>query len=97
MFKGLMYIYLIFFSKQVGHHIGKFVFFLPISNTLKNLLTSKDNLLNEINPESANMFNPNDIFKIQQENLVKTAIEKYIKKLTVSLSVKTTSCTIEVT
>ena len=73
-----------FFSKQVGNHIGKFVFFLPISNTLKNLLTSKDNLLNEINPESANMFNPNDIFKIQQENLVKTAIEKYIKKLTVS-------------
>lgn len=34
-----------FFSKQLGNHIGKFVFSLPNSNFLKNLLTPKDNLL----------------------------------------------------
>ena len=31
------------------------------------------------------MLNPKDNFKIPQENLVKTAIQNYIKKLTVSL------------
>lgn len=31
------------------------------------------------------MLNPKDIFKIPQENLVKTAIQNYIKKLTVSI------------
>ena len=73
-----MYIYMIF-SKQLGNHIGRFVFSLPYSNTLKNLLIPKDNLLNEINPETVNVFHPQDIFKIPQENLVKTAIENYIK------------------
>lgn len=32
-----------------------------------------------------NVLNPKDIFKIPQENLVKTAIQNYIKKSTVSL------------
>ena len=32
-----------------------------------------------------NVLNPKDIFKIPQENLVKAAIQNYIKKLTVSL------------
>ena len=41
-------------------------------------------MLNEINSGSVNLFNSKDIFKILQENLVKTAIENYIKKLTVS-------------
>ena len=38
-----------FFSKQLRHHIGKLFFSLPNSSTLKNLLTTKFNLLNEIN------------------------------------------------
>ena len=75
-----MYVYLIFFSKQLGDHIGKFVFSLPNSNTLKSFLTPKDNLLNEVNSETVNLFNPKDIFKNATENLVKTAIENYIKK-----------------
>ena len=56
-----------FFPKQLGNHLGKFVFSHP-----------KDIFLNEINPETLNVFNPKDIFKIPQENLVKTAIENYI-------------------
>ena len=71
------YIYLNF----LGHHIGKFIFSLPNSSAFINLLTPKDNLLNEINPEIVNLFNPKDIFKIPYENLVKTAIENYIKKI----------------
>ena len=70
-----------FFSKQLGHHIGKFLFSLPNSSTLKSLLAPLGNLSNEINPET---INPKDIFKIPQENLVKTVIENYIKTLTVS-------------
>ena len=41
-------------------------------------------MLNDINPEAVKLFNAKDIFKIPQENLVKTAIENYIKNLTVS-------------
>ena len=41
-------------------------------------------MLNEINSETVNLFNSKNIFKVLQENLVKTAIGNYIKKLTVS-------------
>ena len=34
-----------FFPKQLGNHIGKFVFSLPNSNTLKNFLTPKGQLV----------------------------------------------------
>ena len=34
-----------FFAKQLGNHIGKIVFSLPNSNTLKKLLTPKGHLL----------------------------------------------------
>ena len=68
------------FSKQLGHHIGKFVFSLPNSSAFINLLTPKGNLLNEINLESMNLFNPKDIFKIPQENLVKIAINGWLCK-----------------
>ena len=64
--------------------MGKCVFSLSNSSTLKNLLTPKDNMLNEINSETMNLFNPKDFFKIPPENLVKTATESYIKQLLVS-------------
>ena len=69
-----------FFFKQLGHHIGTFVFSLPNSSNFKNLLTPKDSLINKINLESLNLFNSKDIFKISQENLVITAIENYMNK-----------------
>ena len=34
-----------FFPKQLGNHIGKFFFSLPNSNTLKNFLTPKGQLV----------------------------------------------------
>ena len=56
---------------------------LPKSNHLQKLLTPADNLLSETIPEKINLFSKN-IFKLPQETLVKTAIDNYIKKLTVS-------------
>ena len=59
-----------------------FVFTHPKSNHLQKFLTPKDNLLNETTPETINLFSSN-VFKLPQETLVKTAIENYIKKITV--------------
>ena len=68
---------------NIGHHAAGFVIKLPKSNHLQKLLTPEDNLLSETNPEKINLFSKN-IFKLPQETLVKTAIDNYIKKLTVS-------------
>ena len=72
-----------FYSQNLGYHASGFVFTLPKNNHLQNLLTPKKNLLNERTHETINLFSKN-IFKIPQKNLVKTAIDNYIKKLTVS-------------
>ena len=48
----------------------------------QNLLTPKGNLLNGTTPEAINLFSSN-VFKLPEENLVKTVIENYIKKVTV--------------
>ena len=72
------------FSEKLNFHIGGFVFSVPRNRKLiikiKNSLTLKDNLLNEVNPKTDNLLSKN-IFKISQENLVKTAIENYKKKI----------------
>ena len=47
------------------------------------MLTPKDNFINETTPEKISLFSKN-IFKLPQELLVKTAIDNYTKKLTVS-------------
>ena len=72
-----------FYSYDLTYHVGGFIFTLPKGDHLQNLLTPKDNLINEMTPEKINLFSKN-IFKISQETLVKTAIDNYIKKLTVS-------------
>ena len=72
-----------FYSYDLTYHVGGFIFTLPKGDHLQNLLTLKDNLINEMTPEKINLFSKN-IFKISQETLVKTAIDNYIKKLTVS-------------
>ena len=56
-----------------------FVFTLPKSNHLENLLTPKDNLLNETTSETINLFSSN-VSKLPQETLEKITIENYIKK-----------------
>ena len=66
----------------MGHHIT-LEFSFPNSNHLQNLISPKDNLLNKTNPEAVVSTNK-DIFKLPLELLIKTAIENYIKKLTVS-------------
>ena len=66
----------------MGHHIT-LEFSFPNSNHLQNLISPKDNLLNKTNPEAVVLTNK-DIFKLPLELLIKTAIENYIKKLTVS-------------
>ena len=48
----------------------------------QNLLTPKGNLLNGTTPEAINLFSSN-VFKLSAENLGKTVIENYIKKVTV--------------
>ena len=68
-----------FYSYYIGNHVVGFVFMSPKSNHLQNLLTPKDNLLNQRTPETINLFSSN-VFKLPQETLVKTAIENYIKK-----------------
>ena len=68
---------------NIGHHVAGFVFTIPKGNHLQKLLTPTDNLLNEMTPERVNLFSKN-IFKFPHETLVKTAINNYIKKLTVS-------------
>ena len=71
-----------FYYYHIGHHVSDFVFTLPKSNHLQTLLTPKDNLLNETTPETINLFSSN-FFKLPIEALVKTAIENYIKKITI--------------
>ena len=69
-----------FYSYDLTYHVGGFIFTLPKGDHLQNLLTPKDNLINEMTPEKINLFSKN-IFKISQETLVKTAIDNYIKKI----------------
>ena len=42
-------------------------------------------MINETTPETINLFSKN-IFKLSQETLVKTAIDNYIKNLTISFA-----------
>ena len=72
-----------FYSYDLTYHVGSFIFTLPKANHLQNLLTPKENLINETTPLKINLFSKN-IFKLPQETLVKTAINNYIGKLTVS-------------
>ena len=72
-----------FCSYDLTYHVGGFTFTLPKGSHFQNLLTPKDNLINETTPQKINLFSKN-IFKLPQETLVKTAINNYIKKLTVS-------------
>ena len=55
-------------------YLNGFIFTLPKSNHLQNLLTPKDNLLKETAPKTINFFSKN-IFKLPQETLIKTAID----------------------
>ena len=69
-----------FYFQDLGYYAKCFVFTLPKSNYLQNLLTSKKNLLNEATPEKIDLFSKN-IFKLLQETFVKTAINHYIRAL----------------
>ena len=71
------------YSYDLTYHVGGFLFTVPKGNHLQNLLTPKDNLINETTPQKINFFSKN-VFKLPQETLVKTAINNYIKQLTVS-------------
>ena len=71
------------YSYDLTYHVGVFIFTLPKGNHLQNLLTPKDNLINKAAPQKINLFLKN-IFKLPQETLLKTAINNYIKNLTVS-------------
>ena len=72
-----------FYYHDLTYHISDFIFRLPKGNHLKHLLTAKSDLLNDTIPKTINSF-PKNIFKILQETFVKTAIDNYINKLTVS-------------
>ena len=72
-----------FYSYDLIYHVGGFIFTLPKDKHLENLLTPKDNLINETAPQKINLLSKN-IFKLPQETLVKTGINNYMKKLTVS-------------
>ena len=72
-----------FYSYDLTYHVGGFIFTLPKGKHLQNLLTPKDNLINEKTPEKTNLFSKN-IFKLPKETPVKTAIYNYIKKLIVT-------------
>ena len=85
-----------FYSYDLTYHVGGFIFTPPKGNHLQNFLTPKDNLINETTPETKNLFSRN-IFKLPQETLVKTAIDNYIKKLTISFVNKSTFYTIKAT
>ena len=72
-----------FYSYDLTYHVGGFIFTLPKGNDLQNLLTPKDNLINEPTPEEIKLFSKG-IFKLPQETLARTAIDNYIKKLAIS-------------
>ena len=72
-----------FYYHDLTYHISGFIFRLPKGNHLKHLLTANTDLLSDTIPKTINSF-PKNIFKIPQETFVKTAIDNYIKKLTVS-------------
>ena len=72
-----------FYSYDLTYHVRGFIFTLTKSNDLQNFRTPKDNLINKMAPQKINLFSKN-IFKLPQETLVKTAINNYIKKLTMS-------------
>ena len=67
-----------FYSYDLTYHFDGFIFTLPKGNHLQNLLSPKDNLINETTPQKINLFSKN-IFKLPQETLIKTAINNYIK------------------
>ena len=67
-----------FYSYGLTYDVGSFIFTLPKGNHLQNLLTPKDNLVNETTPQKINLFSKK-IFKLPQETLVKTAINNYMK------------------
>ena len=72
-----------FYYNSFGYHIYSFVLSPPNSeDNIKILLTPKNNLMIYISPEKK-LFSKNAL-KLPQETLVKTTIENYIKKLTVS-------------
>lgn len=73
------------FPRHWFWHKWIFIFSLPNSGSLQSLPTPKDNLINELTPEKISPFLKNNL-KLPQENLVKTAIDNYIKKLTVSFA-----------
>ena len=71
-----------FYSYHLTYHVGGFIFTIPKVNHPQNLLTPEDNLIKETTPQKTNLFSKKKIFKL---TLVKTAINNYIKKSTVSL------------
>ena len=71
----------------MSHHITSLEFSFPNSGHLQNLIIPRDNLLNETTPEVA-AATSKEICKLSQELLIKTAIENYIKKLTVRVASK---------
>ena len=79
----------------MGHHITFLEFWFPNSGDLQNLISPKDNLLNETTLE-LDVTNK-EIFKLSQELLIKTAIENHIKKLMVSFVSESYFCTIKAT
>ena len=79
----------------MGHHITFLEFWFPKSGDLQNLISPKDNLLNETTLE-LDVTNK-EIFKLSQELLIKTAIENHIKKLMVSFVSESYFCTIKAT
>ena len=45
-----------FYSYDLTYHVGDFIFTLPKGNHLQNLLTPKDNLINQTTPQKINLF-----------------------------------------
>ena len=71
------------FTVGMCNHVIFLKFSFPNSGYLQNLVSPMDNLFNKTASEVMAVINK-EIFKLPQELLIKTAIECYIKKLTVS-------------
>ena len=71
------------YTVGMGNHVTFLKFSFPNSGHLQNLVSPMDNLFNKTATEVMAAANK-EIFKLPQELLIKTAIENYIKKLTVS-------------
>ena len=86
-----------FFSYDPGFSVDSFKFTFPKSQaSLQELLIPSLELINKTEAET-NGFASKDIFKLPRETLVKTAINNYIKKLTIDFIIKTTFYTIKTT